>query len=174
MDKSVKISEIDLPLDRDVFLRNLLGELSATLETIVGMDEAAGFISLVGQHIGDWMNAEYRKALQSEHLNLEQIKDVLVDLKARIQGGFTIESADQSKIVLTNTHCPFADKVIGRPSLCMMTSNVFGTITAENLGYAQVNLEETIAQGSSGCRVVIYLDSEDAHNHAGGREYFQS
>ena len=163
-----------MPLDRDIFLRNLLRELSGTLETIVGMDEATGFISLVGQHIGDWINEEYRKALQQEQLNLEQVKEVLVDLKARIQGGFTIEYADKDKIVLTNTCCPFGDKVIDRPSLCMMTSNVFGTITAENLGYAKVTLEKTIARGDNGCRVAVYLNSADTHNQDDGREYFQS
>lgn len=174
MDKTTKISELELPLDRDVFLRNLLRELSGTLETVVGMDEAVGFISLVGQQIGDWLNSEYHKALQQEPFNLEQVKSILVDLKARIQGGFTIESADKDKIVLVNTRCPFGDKVLGRPSLCMMTSNVFGTITAENLGYAKITLEKTIARGDKGCRVVIYLNSADAQKHDEGREYFQS
>jgi len=174
MANSDKISELDLPLDRDIFLRNLLRELSGTLETVVGMDEATGFISLVGQHIGDWINAEYRKAMKQEQLNLEQITEVLVDLKTRIQGNFTIESADKDKIVLTNTCCPFGDKVKGRPSLCMMTSNVFGTITAENLGYAKVNLEQTIARGDKGCRVIVYLNGTDTQNQDDGREYFQS
>ena len=174
MAKPDKISDIDIPLDRDIFLRNLLRELSGTLETVVGMDEATGFISLVGQHIGDWINAEYRKALHQEQLDLEQVKDVLVNLKARIQGGFSIEYADKDKIVLTNTHCPFGDKVLNRPSLCMMTSNVFGTITAENLGYAKVTLEQTIAQGDKGCRVVIYLNNANPQTQDEGREYFQS
>ena len=174
MTKTNKISNIDLPLDRDIFLRNLLRELSGTLETIVGMDEATGFISLVGQHIGDWINEEYRKALQQEQLNLEQVKEVLVDLKARIQGGFTIEYADKDKIVLTNTCCPFGDKVIDRPSLCMMTSNVFGSITAENLGYAKVALHNTIASGDSECRVVIHLTNNDISENDEGREYFKS
>ncbi|MFO7602667.1 MAG: methanogen output domain 1-containing protein [Gammaproteobacteria bacterium] len=168
------LSSMDLPLDRDIFLRNLLRELSGTLETVVGIDEAAGFISLVGQHIGDWMNSEYRKALQLEQLNLEQVKDVLVDLKARIEGGFSIESFDAEKIVLVNNRCPFGDRVVGRPSLCMMTSNVFGTVTAENLGYAKVRLNKTIAQGDAGCHVVIYLNPNDESEQADGREYFQS
>lgn len=169
-----KFSNLDVPLDRDIFLRNLLRELSGTLETIVGMDEATGFISLVGQHIGDWINDEYRKALHQEQLNLEQVKEVLVDLKTRIQGGFTIESADKDKIVLINTRCPFGDKVFDRPSLCMMTSNVFGTITAENLGYAKVVLDKTIANGDKGCRVIVYLNTTEAHNQDDGREYFKS
>ena len=173
MKKDVTIADIDLPLDRDIFLRNLLRELSGTLETVVGMDEATGFISIVGQHIGDWMNDEYCRLLQQDQLSYDQVKQVLVDLKARIQGDFAIESADADKIVLVNTCCPFGDRVADRPSLCMMTSNVFGTIAAENLGYAKVCLEETIARGDKGCRVVVHLSPE---NTAGqdGREYFQS
>jgi len=169
-----KIADIEIALDRDIFLRNLLRELSGTLETVIGIDEAAGFISLVGQHIGDWINVEYCKTLQQEKLSLEQVKDVLVDLKSRIQGGFSIESADNDKIILVNNRCPFGDKVIGRSSLCMMTSNVFGTITAENLGYAKVSLLKTIARGDSGCRVVINLNSVQTSSQDDGREYFQS
>lgn len=169
-----KPSEIDIPIDRDIFLRKLLRDLSGTLETVVGVDEAAGFISLVGQHIGDWMNEEYRKALGQDSLSLEQVKDVLVDLKKRIQGDFHIESADDQKIILGNKHCPFGDKVIDRPTLCMMTSNVFGTITAENLGYAKVCLDKTIATGSSCCHITVFLQQDDESDCKEGREYFQS
>lgn len=56
--------------------------------------------------------------------------------------------------------------------MCMMTSNVFGTIAAENLGYAKVSLEQTIAQGAAGCRVVVYLKPQPAADQAEGREYF--
>ncbi len=31
--------------------------------------------------------------------------------------------------------------------MCMMTSNVFGSIAAENLGYAKIELQETVATG---------------------------
>jgi CheY-like chemotaxis protein len=57
--------------------------------------------------------------------------------------------------VLGNRACPLAEKVVGRPR--MMTSNVFGGIAAENLGYAKVVLEQAIARGDSGCRVVRSL-----------------
>ena len=78
-------------------------------------------------------------ALNVSSLKREQISAALVDLKQRIKGNFSIVSEDDDKIVLQTTSCPFEDKVVGRPSLCMMTSNVFGTITAENLGYAIVD-----------------------------------
>jgi hypothetical protein len=80
-------------------------------------------------------------------LSRGQVRDVLVDLKRRIQGDFFVIEEDEGKIVLGNRVCPFEDKVLGRRSMCMMTSNVFGSIAAENLGYAKVELQQTIASG---------------------------
>jgi hypothetical protein len=55
-----------------------------------------------------------------------------------------------------------------------MTSNVFGVIAAENLGYAKVELQQTIANGDSGCRVVVHLKPTAGAQKAEGREYFKS
>jgi predicted ArsR family transcriptional regulator len=166
-----KVSSVDLPLERDVFMRTLLRELAGTLQDVVGLEEASGFISVVGQRMGSQLNAGYRQALQVAKLDRRQVGDVLVDLKRRIRGEFFIIEEDDEKIVLGNRVCPFADKVIGRPALCMMTSNVFGSIAADNLGYAKVVLEETIAQGAAGCRVTVYLKPTSQAQEAIGREY---
>lgn len=168
---SVTIAAADLPLDQDVFMRTLIGELSGTLQDVVGEDEAAGFVSVVGQRVGDQINAAYREVLVQPRLSREQVAEVLVDLKRRINGDFFVIEQSDSRIVLGNRVCPFGDKVLGRPSLCMMTSNVFGVIAAENLGYAKVALEQTIARGDGGCRVTVYLQP-DEQAQADGREYF--
>lgn len=167
------ISSLPLPLERDVFLRMLLRELSGTLQDVVGLEEAAGFVSVVGQRIGDQINQHYRAALRVAPLTAQQVAEVLVDLKRRIQGDFFIISQDEEKIVLGNRACPFGEKVVDRPALCMMTSNVFGVIAAENLGFAKVVLEQTIARGAVGCRVVVYLQPTAEAEAANGREYFQ-
>jgi predicted ArsR family transcriptional regulator len=148
---------VPVPLERDVFMRTLLRHLSGTLQDVVGLDEAAGFVSVVGRRMGEEIDQLYRRELHLEQLPQERVGEVLVDLKRRIRGDFYIIEQDDEKIVLGNRACPFGDKVIGRPALCMMTTNVFGTITANNLGYGRVHLEETIAQGAPGCRVVVYL-----------------
>lgn len=166
------VSELPIELDRDLFLRTLIRELSGTLQDVVGLEEASGFVSAVGQRIGDHINLSYRSALNVHVLSKQQVAEVLVDLKRRIQGDFFILEQTDEKIVFGNHVCPFAEKVIGRPSMCMMTSNVFGTIAAENLGYAKVSLEQTIAQGTAGCRVVVYLKPQPAADQAEGREYF--
>jgi hypothetical protein len=166
--------QLDIPLNRDMFLRTLIRELSGTLEDVVGVQEAAGFISVVGQNVGDQMNADYKAAFRVSTLNREQVAEVLIDLKRRINGEFYIMEETPDKIVLGNSACPFGEKVLGRTSMCMMTSNVFGAIAAQNLGYAKVELQQTIAQGHSGCRVVVYLNPTGEAESAEGREYFKS
>lgn len=161
-------------LERDLFLRTLVRELSGTLQDVVGLDEAAGFISVVGQRVGDWINGAYRQALQVDNLSREQVAAVLVDLKRRIQGDFFVVEQSDDKIVLGNRACPFGDKVLDRPALCMMTSNVFGSIAAENLGYAKVELQRTIARGHGECVVVVYLRSTEQSEAAIGREYVKA
>lgn len=168
-----QIESLALPLERDVFLRTLIRELSGTLQDVVGLEEASGFISVVGQRIGEQINESYKSALEVSNLSREEVAAVLVDLKRRIQGDFYVIEEDDDKIVLGNRACPFAEKVVGRPAMCMMTSNVFGVIAAENLGYAKVVLEETIAQGAPGCRVVVHLKPTTEAQSSVGREYFK-
>jgi predicted ArsR family transcriptional regulator len=167
------IAGASVPLDRDVFLRTLIRELAGTLEEVVGLNDASGYISVVGRKIGEQMNRDYKAALGTSNLTREQVAAVLVDLKRRIQGDFYVIEESDDKIVLGNRLCPFAEKVIGRPSMCMMTSNVFGDIAAENLGYAKVVLNKTIAQGDTGCIVTVYLRQSPESDAAPGREYFQ-
>jgi len=169
----ISVETLDIPLERDVFLRTLIRELSGTLQDVVGIEEASSFVSVVGQRVGDQINQTYKSALAVSELSRDQVRDVLLDLKKRIQGDFFVIEEDDEKIVFGNRLCPFAEKVIGRPAMCMMTSNVFGVIAAENLGYSKVILEETIADGSPTCRVVVYLKPGPEAESAHGREYFK-
>lgn len=162
----------NIDLDQNHFLTALIRHLSGTLQDVIGDEDAEGFVSLVGQRMGDDLNAAYRNALSLEKLPRNTVAQVLVDLKRRIDGDFYIIEETDEKIVLGNRRCPFGAKVDGRQSLCMMTSNVFGSIAAENLGYAKVSLEKTIAEGFAGCTVVIYLKDTTTARAADGREYF--
>ena len=47
-----RIRDLDVPLDRDVFLRNLIRALAGTLEEVVGITEASGFVTVVGKQLG--------------------------------------------------------------------------------------------------------------------------
>jgi len=175
----VAIAEIEgfaafeIARDRDQFLRELIRELSGTLEEVVGVEDAAGFISVVGARIGDAMNEEYRTHAGTKSLSLQQIAACLIDLKQRIQGDFQVESISADQIVLVNSRCPFGEYVEGRPSLCMMTSNVFGRIAAENTGYAEVAIPEAIANGDERCRVIVSFAPTNNNSETGdAREYY--
>ena len=171
-DKQQDFESLDIPLERDVFLRTLIRDLSGTLQDVVGEEEAAGFISVAGQRMGQAIGDEYRSALETGRLTRDQAINAMLDLKRRIQGDFYVLESDKDKVVFGNRQCPFAEKVLGRPTMCMMTSNVFGSIGADSVGYAKVALEETIAKGDKECRVVVYLRPSDDSRAAQGREYF--
>ncbi|HEV7368735.1 methanogen output domain 1-containing protein [Arenibaculum sp.] len=172
MERTTDIRGAQVPLERDVFLRSLLRELAGTLQNVVGVDEASGYISVVGAAIGEQIDSAYREAIQVDRLTREQVAEVLVDLKRRIQGDFFVIEEREDRIVLGNRACPFGGFVEGRPSLCMMTSNVFGSITAQNLGYARIDIEQSIAAGHPGCRVVVHLRPSDTPE-PNAREYFR-
>jgi predicted ArsR family transcriptional regulator len=157
---------------KDVFLRTVLRELTGVLEQTVGEQEAEAYINYVGLAIGRAINSAYREAYSVMRLDPVQVAATLVDLKARIDGKFTIESMDAERIVLVNAACPFGDKVLNRPSLCRMTANVFGFVAAENLGYARVDIPEAIARGDQGCRVVISLTRSEASPGMSETEFF--
>ena len=111
------LAELAIPLERDGFLRTLIRELAGTLQDVVGLEEAAGFISVVGQTMGQQINQDYKRALQTNTLTRDQIVAVLIDFKRRIKGDFYLLSQDDEKIVFGNRACPFADKVAGRPAM---------------------------------------------------------
>ena len=165
-------SELDIGRDRDRFLREILRELTGLLEDVVGREDAEGFLSVIGARLGNRMNEEYRAHLGKEQLSVQEVAAAMVDLKRRIDGGFSVESIEGDEIVLVNDRCPFGEFVEGRTSLCMMTQNVFGRIAAENRDYAQVRITEAIARGDTRCRVVVrFTRTSDALSYD-AREYF--
>jgi predicted ArsR family transcriptional regulator len=173
MTKTSDLKALDVPLERDLFMRKMLRELTGTLEDVVGVEDAAGYVSVVGSAMGQWIDKQYRQALSVDHLDVEQVSQVFVDLKGRIGGDFYIVSCDENRIVIGNRTCPFGQMAHDRPSMCMMTSNVFGRIAADNLGYARVELQETIAQSAKECRIVVHLEPRDGAP-ADEREYYST
>lgn len=159
-------------LERTGFTLTLVRKLTGVLQDVVGTDDARGFISVVGLSMGEDLDSAYRTALAVDRLSRDQVAHVLVDLKRRIEGDFFVIEETEDRLVLGNRSCPFGEHVLGRPSLCMMTSNVFGHIAAQNLGYAAVELERTIAEGAPECRVVVYLRPNDSPDRD-VREYFE-
>ncbi len=172
MQDTASVADAPVHLDRDLFLRVVVRELAGTLQDVVGLAESSAYISVVGSAVGERINTDYVQSLSVDRLDRDQVRDVLIDLKRRIQGDFFVLEEDESHIVLGNRACPFGLMVAGRPSLCMMTSNVFGYISAQNLGYARVEIQESIARGNAGCRIVVNLIPTD-HPEPGAREYYR-
>lgn len=169
--RPLEFHRLPIPVDRDLFIRNLLREFTQAIAEELGEDGAAHFVHRIGASTGDQFNVYYRAALKTTRLSREQVAAALVDLKRRINGDFYIVEESEDRIVLGNRACPFGSKVLDRPSLCMMTSSVFGSIAAKNVGYAKVTLKETIARRAPECRVVIYLKPTAEAKAAAGREY---
>jgi predicted ArsR family transcriptional regulator len=167
-----RIRHLPIVLDRDLFLRKLHRHLTGALEDVIGRDEVAGLLSLVGQKLGDDIGASYKAALGVPRMTRADLALVLVDLKRRIGGDFTLVDEGPTNLVLEGGVCPFGEEVVGRPVMCTMTSNLFGAIVARHLGYARVVIERSIAVGSETCRLVVHLEPGDGTGPLVGREYF--
>lgn len=174
LDSIQNVDTANVPLDRDVFLRNLIRHLAGTMEEVLGINEASCFMSIVGQTLGDQIDRDYKQALAVSNLTRDQITDVLVDLNRRIRSNFYVIEEHENKIILANGGCPFGNETACPSSLCTITSNILGVIVAENLGYAKVELQQTIARGQPGCRVVVHLNPSPEAEAAEGREYLKA
>ena len=169
--QTIEFYKLPIPLDRDRFVRDLLRSLTESLEKTLGPQRSAQLVAEIGERTGEQINVYYRAALKSLRLTREQVALAMTDVKRRIEGDFYVIEQDDEKIVLGNRACPFGAKVTDRPALCMMTSSVFGTLAAHNLGYAKVELRETIARRAPECRVVVWLRPTTDAERSAGREF---
>jgi predicted ArsR family transcriptional regulator len=163
-----------MALNEAGFLRKFIRHITGTLEDVVGLHESSGFVATVAQRMGEQINEAYRQSMGLERLDAQHITQVFLDLQNNINGDFSVSHEDEEKIVITGCACPFGKEVVDRPSLCMMTSNMLAVIAAENLGYAKVSIEKSLARGDSCCRIVMYLKKSHEAGRAEGREFFQS
>ena len=162
-----------IALDRDTFMRRLIASLGLLNEGILGSDITGAYIMNVGLSMGAAIEAEYKRFWGIERLfTLDEYAHVIVDLKRKIQGNFSLVSKDPLKVVVRTTSCPFDEFVRQSPSLCFMTSSVFGGIAARNFGYAKVVLHKRIALGDAGCYVTVHLQRTPEAESAIGKEYF--
>jgi anti-sigma regulatory factor (Ser/Thr protein kinase)/predicted ArsR family transcriptional regulator len=155
---------------KESFLRALVVQLARALEERHGPDAAQAAVAQVGTDVGGRMEQAYRQAAEVVGtLTPEQMADCYVRLKHAIDGEFYVIEASAERIVLGNRACPFGDVVRRSPSLCRMTSSVFGGIASRNAGGATVLLEERIALGDPQCRVVVELGPPEQSRLVGHR-----
>ena len=135
------------------------------MELEMGPTAANVVVAQVAVDVGSQMEAEYRIAIGAvERLDTVRLAECYVRLRNAIDGGFVAVEVTPTRIVLENDRCPFGEAVTLSPSLCRMTSAVFGGIAARNADrWADVTLEERIAVGDRRCRIVVELDGGDEH-----------
>lgn len=150
----------DAGLERDAFLADMVANLVETTEEVLGFEDASSFVANVGDRIG----CEVSRAYLAQAGPIDAVQDYVaaacVDLKKRLHGEFAAVEVTEDEIVFENTRCPFAERVVGKPALCMMTTNVFGRVAADANGYARVHIEDAIATGQKTCRVRVHLKAE--------------
>jgi anti-sigma regulatory factor (Ser/Thr protein kinase) len=145
-------------IGREPFLLALAVELAQTLELHHGPAAAEAAVAQVGMDVGGRIEQEYRRARQLvDRLDAQQLAELYIGLKHAIEGDFYAIEVSDDRIVLGSRACPFGDVVKASPSLCRMTSSVFGGIAARNTDGAAVVLEERIAVGDPECRIVVWL-----------------
>jgi polyhydroxyalkanoate synthesis regulator phasin len=164
----------DLPvsLDRDVFMRLLITNFAHVIEHLLDSDMAEAYVMQVGLSMGKQIEEVYKATFGTGELDLDQYAEVIIDLKRHIQGRFYLVEATPERVIAKTTSCPFEGIVRNAPSLCMMTSSVFGGIAARNFGYSKVELKERIALGHAGCTVVVHLKQTPETAAVEGKEYF--
>lgn len=149
-------------MDRETFLLGLAVNLVHNIYLSQGPDAAMRLVNQVGRQIGAEMEAAYRSANGIVGpLTTDQMADLFVGLKAAIDGDFRVVEMTDDRIELVNNRCPFGSAVQRAPSLCQMTSAVFGGIAANNRKGGRVQLDERIAVGDIECRIVIDFESAE-------------
>jgi hypothetical protein len=163
------------PMDTDAFSAlTPVAFLQTFVSEIVKLSSAAQggksrLIEQLGLGAGSCFEAAYRAEFGLDQtLSPEQYADLIVGIKNRIGGNFSLASGTSDCIRVVNTRCPFGLNVRNAPGLCQMTSSVFGGIAARNFGYAKVELRKRIAAGDGCCEVLIHTDAAGAADRAGG------
>ncbi len=150
------------------FLQTFIVELMHASEQL-GHQHCQELIEHIARTAGRFFEDIYRLeyAKQTEALDKENYIDLILGLKNNIGGKFSLLSSNEDSIVVSNSCCPFGDKVVEFPSLCGMTSSVFGGIASRNFGYAKVEIAKSIAQQDGCCEVYIHFNEQQAESRPG-------
>jgi DNA-binding NtrC family response regulator len=149
------------------FLQTFVLELMDICEE-AGLSQTEQLIERIARSAGRFFEEAFRAEYGIDGaLDREGYADLIVGLKNKIGGHFSLVSSDADCIRVVSSRCPFGEGVRNSPELCRMTSSVFGGIAARNFGYARVVLEKRIALGHEGCAVAIYLNREAAGDREG-------
>lgn len=149
------------------FLQTFILELMHACEQ-EGGDYCESLIERIAKSAGRYFEQTYRDEFSKQgDLDAESYIDLILGLKNRIGGNFSLASSDSNTITVVNSRCPFGEGVTNYPELCRMTSSVFGGIAARNFGYAKVEIKQSIARKNGGCEVCIHTNRDIAEGKQG-------
>ena len=149
------------------FLQTFILELMHASEQ-QGQKHCEYLIEHIAKTAGCFFEETYREETHnSKLLDKEHYTELILGLKNNIGGKFSLASSNKDCITVTNTCCPFGDRVTNFPELCRMTSSVFGGIAARNFGYAKVEIKQSIARHDGQCEVCIYTNPTAAKDRSG-------
>ncbi|MGR8935083.1 MAG: sigma 54-interacting transcriptional regulator [Gammaproteobacteria bacterium] len=149
------------------FLQTFILELMHACEQ-EGGDYCESLIERIAKSAGRYFEQSYRSEFgKTGNLNRENYIDLILGLKNRIGGNFSLASSEPGTVTVVNNRCPFGEGVTNFPELCRMTSSVFGGIAARNFGYAKVEIKHSIARKHGGCEVCIHTDCTAAAGKPG-------
>ncbi|MGZ8227683.1 MAG: sigma 54-interacting transcriptional regulator [Methylococcaceae bacterium] len=150
------------------FLQTFILELMHASEQ-QGQKHCEQLIEHIAKTAGCFFEQTYRDDThqKNERLDMQNYTDLIIGLKNNIGGKFSLSSSTKDCITVTNSCCPFGDRVSNFPELCRMTSSVFGGIAARNFGYAKVEIKKSIARKDGYCEVCVYTNPEAAKGHSG-------
>lgn len=149
------------------FLQTFILELMHASEQ-EGGNYCESLIEKIAKTAGMYFEQTYRDEFQRHgELNSESYIDLILALKNRIGGNFSLASVEAGTITVVNSRCPFGEGVTNFPELCRMTSSVFGGIAARNFGYAKVEIRQSIAKKNGSCEVCIHTHCDNAVDKPG-------
>jgi Nif-specific regulatory protein/two-component system response regulator AtoC len=161
-----------------IFLQTIMSQSIRTdgRHNVAAEKERNQGIIQIGISAGNCFETAYRDEFGlRDRLTLEQYADLIITLKNKIGGAFSLASSGPGFVRVVNTQCPFGESVKQVPQLCAMTSSVFGGIAARNFGYAKVVLDKCIGASGDVCDVCVYVDGKlgtgaegDVYNHERG------
>lgn len=84
---------------------------------------------------------------------------LLVEAHQALGSDAHVVSADENKVEVAVSHCPFGEGVARAPSLCHVSTGLAGRLGARVTGDATVTLDEAIALGDNQCHLQVLLDN---------------
>lgn len=165
------VASANIALSRVALLHNVVCELLAVIEDVLGRDDAESYANMVAPPVADWIDTTYHRALGPDDFSVERLADVFADLTVRFGASHTVGRVTGDAIVVHSVAGLFGRFAAPCDAVTALASAVFARIAAENTGYARV--EYLSAPGEpEGASIVLHFN-ETAAPTPSEHEYYR-